>query len=687
LKKIFSILLSLAMLVSLAALTTTPVSAATECVCPTLTPASGTFDLCNQCGVATNIKWNDASNVTEVHLCDGTNLTQDTDWFLFGCLLVISPDYLKTVLLDCDECICLDVIFDVCVVNFIITATGKDASLDPSKVNWVFGSTDDVFTTIVGCPGNNVVSINDTETGGAADNLTFNTDYKTADNGDGTQNLTIMNTWLAGELWCIGATTKLTINMTWCEDIFLTITAVAEPLPSVSPSTLSYCVAGCCHNICTTIDWADATDISTITDITSPQLASALVRNTDYWLADNNTLIIAGCISGSAPSGWGGLGCRLDAGARLARLLRVTFDDACNTSVILTINSACYTLPTLTPTEIIVDLDAWKCDPLQLLTSKSGAVISLGTATGIRNVTDITGSDCCGGLLYPPTGAVLVSPYQWYMAYAPAYGGNLLAISRKYYLEPTDAWVVAALGLAGATAGANLTQCGRTRTLLINWDPILPSTTLCGSQIASYFGWMYLPTKITIRATALSPTICPTKAEYNIDEANDPVKTEITWTNYVGNITKILESKCSIPELVRDVDYTLVPDGGNCTTPSVLTINDSYLSKVLKNVGDQAVLTIYFGDCGTATFTITATGTPMCFIATAAGADAPQLDILRDFRDEVMRPNPVGAELVSLYYTVSPSIAKFIAGSEFLKDVVMKLVVDPAVSIAQWVMG
>jgi hypothetical protein len=671
LKKIFSILLSLAMLVSLAALTTTPVSAADECVCPTLSPASGTYDLTDPSGVATNIIWGDATNVTDVKFCNGTSLAS-SDWIRFGSLLGISSDFLATVLTDCDECVCLEVVFDVCVVNFIITATGEDATLTPKSTTWVLNSGDDVDVTITWADeGNDVKNVTYTHPYNTDDveELAAGTDYNAVDNGDGTGNLTILDNWLKTELLTIGSSVKLDVEFDMCAAATLTISCVAAPLPTVMPQVITYCI-GCPQNISTEIVWGNATPpIVSVRDITSPQLAATLVLNTDYYLdADNDTLIIEGGVTGSA---WHGLACRLDACNRLARLLAINFNDACNTTVILTINAACTTAPSITPTDIIVDLDAWACDPLMLLTSKSGALLSLGTASGIANVTDITPNDCCTGLKYPPSGKVLVTPTQWYMAYAPAYGGNLLAISRPYYLQYAGV----------AMAAANLTQCGDQVKLLIQWTPTLRSTTVCGAQIASYLGFMYCPTTITVTATSALPTICPTKADYNLDAANDPVKTEITWSNLVGNITEIRASKCSIPTLVRDVDYSLSPDGGDCNTPSVLTINDSYLNQVLKKIGDQAVLTLVFGKCGSTTFTITAVGTPMCFIATAAGADAPQLDVLRAFRDNVMRPNALGAKLVSLYYAVSPPIAEFISQHDVLRAIVRVGLVDPLAAL------
>ena len=75
-----------------------------------------------------------------------------------------------------------------------------------------------------------------------------------------------------------------------------------------------------------------------------------------------------------------------------------------------------------------------------------------------------------------------------------------------------------------------------------------------------------------------------------------------------------------------------------------------------------------------------------CFIATAAyGTDtARELDILREFRNEVLLPNSLGAELVSLYYKISPPIANFISHHEVLRTAVRVGFVDPIVAILNW---
>ena len=72
-----------------------------------------------------------------------------------------------------------------------------------------------------------------------------------------------------------------------------------------------------------------------------------------------------------------------------------------------------------------------------------------------------------------------------------------------------------------------------------------------------------------------------------------------------------------------------------------------------------------------------------CFIATAAyGTEtAEELDTLRHFRDEVLMTNPVGRELVELYYQVSPPPADFIAERELLRTLVREIALDPIVAI------
>jgi hypothetical protein len=75
-----------------------------------------------------------------------------------------------------------------------------------------------------------------------------------------------------------------------------------------------------------------------------------------------------------------------------------------------------------------------------------------------------------------------------------------------------------------------------------------------------------------------------------------------------------------------------------------------------------------------------------CFVATAVyGTDtAEEINILREFRDVVLLPSRLGAEFVSLYYEVSPSIAKVISQHDFLRTAVRVGFIDPVVAILDW---
>ena len=76
-----------------------------------------------------------------------------------------------------------------------------------------------------------------------------------------------------------------------------------------------------------------------------------------------------------------------------------------------------------------------------------------------------------------------------------------------------------------------------------------------------------------------------------------------------------------------------------------------------------------------------------CFIATAAyGADfAPEITILREFRDTVLLANRFGRILVDLYYLYSPPVAAVIANHSTLKALVRGLLL-PVVLVAVFVL-
>ncbi len=65
-----------------------------------------------------------------------------------------------------------------------------------------------------------------------------------------------------------------------------------------------------------------------------------------------------------------------------------------------------------------------------------------------------------------------------------------------------------------------------------------------------------------------------------------------------------------------------------------------------------------------------------CFIATAAFGSplSRELQALRDFRDRILIRRPVGRLIVRMYYTASPPVARMVARSEELRQLVRSLV-------------
>lgn len=74
-----------------------------------------------------------------------------------------------------------------------------------------------------------------------------------------------------------------------------------------------------------------------------------------------------------------------------------------------------------------------------------------------------------------------------------------------------------------------------------------------------------------------------------------------------------------------------------------------------------------------------------CFIATAVYGTplAPEIDILRDFRDEFLLESEAGKKFVDFYYQNSPPIAKFISEHSTIKGVVREVGVKPLVEIIE----
>lgn len=70
-----------------------------------------------------------------------------------------------------------------------------------------------------------------------------------------------------------------------------------------------------------------------------------------------------------------------------------------------------------------------------------------------------------------------------------------------------------------------------------------------------------------------------------------------------------------------------------------------------------------------------------CFIATTCyeSFDAPQVLLLRRYRDETLLKTLVGRTFVTLYYSISPHLANLISKSRTLKKIVKNLFLEPII--------
>lgn len=120
-------------------------------------------------------------------------------------------------------------------------------------------------------------------------------------------------------------------------------------------------------------------------------------------------------------------------------------------------------------------------------------------------------------------------------------------------------------------------------------------------------------------------------------------------------------------DLVHDADTGII--SGTPTTAGVFNFT--------VEVTDAAQAT------ATAELSITIPEPIPCFIATATyGSNiAQEIDILREFRDSVMLSSSLGTGFVSIYYRASPTAAEFISRHEGLRTLVRVGLIDPIVRI------
>jgi len=77
---------------------------------------------------------------------------------------------------------------------------------------------------------------------------------------------------------------------------------------------------------------------------------------------------------------------------------------------------------------------------------------------------------------------------------------------------------------------------------------------------------------------------------------------------------------------------------------------------------------------------------PGCFIATAVYGTslAPEIDVLRHFRDNFLLKNKLGQEFVSLYCQFSPPLADFVSRHLMLRKILRETIIKPTTKVMKF---
>jgi hypothetical protein len=165
----------------------------------------------------------------------------------------------------------------------------------------------------------------------------------------------------------------------------------------------------------------------------------------------------------------------------------------------------------------------------------------------------------------------------------------------------------------------------------------------------------------------------PPASVTNITNTSGPTWINWTWDN----------------PLDPDFDHTLIYLNGSWKTA---TAGNCYFADGLNATTEYEIATRTVdadGNINATWVNQTAATISPCFIATAAYGTAlhEDIDVLRDFRDEYLMPNPVGQAVVKIYYTTSPPIADVIRENEGLRTAVRAGLVKPLVHITGMFVG
>ncbi|GEM_PF-6342158 len=193
------------------------------------------------------------------------------------------------------------------------------------------------------------------------------------------------------------------------------------------------------------------------------------------------------------------------------------------------------------------------------------------------------------------------------------------------------------------------------------------------------------PTPSPSPAPAQTPTPTPTPRTppaVTTETSSSTVITTAQLNGYLSSVGTATSVYVSFEWGLSTGSYvaaTIPPQSMNTTGPFSFTLNGlsaefTYHYRA-KAVGDG---TIYGVDKTFASLS-------PCFIATAAFGTptAEQINILREFRNNVLLKSNAGKDFISLYYKVSPTIADFISRHTLVRTVVREGFVEPLVLAAK----
>ncbi|MGQ9546299.1 MAG: X2-like carbohydrate binding domain-containing protein [Dehalococcoidia bacterium] len=654
---------------------------------PSISPTTAEYDLNDPAEVMTTINWGDAHSIIAVS-DDTGNLIPGlgNDYIVLVKHLIILNSYLEHKLTDIGKSVELIVKFDVGAAAFTVTATGTHASISPTTAEYNLDSPADVKTAITWGTATSIISIKDD------DGYTLNagTDYA---NPPGSANLTIRSSpYLASKLTDIGDKVTLTIDFDVGNNATFAITATGTHA-SLSPTTADYNIDSPA-DVTTKVTWGTAAAIVSIVD----DSLYTLVPGTHYTVTDIIPGVSANLKILDGPYLAGKL---TDIGNKVT--LTIDFDVGNNATFAIT---ATGTHARITPQTKDYDLD----NPSDMTT-----VITWGTATSVVSIKDDGGYTLAPGTQYnitdiiPGVSANLTILRGSYLVSKLTDIGHKVVLTIKFNLGASATFTITATGVqprlspqaasydldsptsASTTitwGSANqvvsivdgdhyalvkntdytITAIGADKaTLTILRDPYLKSklTDIDDKVVLTADFNVGSDATFTVTAIGIHPTIFPTTAIHDVIDRTDATTT-ITWGS-ASAIVSIVDADGRI--LVEGVDYFVTPISPG-TSANLTILSSPYLESKLRSYGKKVVLTIDFDVGADAAFTISVPD--LCFIATAAYGTplAEEIQILRRFRDEYLLTNPLGRFLVSIYYGVSPPMARFITEHPSLKPMV-----------------